>query len=125
MISSRTCWGSEVNVTRVRGRRKGGGAAAAFRLVVGAVEFWRIYGGGAVSHLGGFSSSSTIIDAKVSEEYQNSMRLSETEVRSKRASAKLGPLLVRDSTGTFYVARSNIHKYTNTKIHSIKLYPEA
>jgi len=62
-MSSSTCWGSEVNFTRVRGREKGGGAAAAFRPVVGTVEV-RMYGGGAVSHLGGFSSSSTIIYAR-------------------------------------------------------------
>jgi hypothetical protein len=56
-----------MNVTRIRGRKKGGGAAAAFRLVVGAVELCRVYGGGAVSHLGGFSSSSTIIYTRVSK----------------------------------------------------------
>lgn len=75
-----------MNVTRIRGRiKKGGGAAAAFRLVVGAVEFWGIYGGGAVSHLGGFSSSSTIIYARISKEYQKGMKLRETEVWSKPA----------------------------------------
>ena len=54
-------------MTRVRGREKGGGAAAAFRLVVGIVEVCRMYGGGAVSHLSGFSSSSTIIYPSVSK----------------------------------------------------------
>ena len=57
---------------RVRGREKGGGAAAAFRLVVGIVEFCWIYGGGAVSHLSGFSSSSTIVYPSVS---RNTRRL--------------------------------------------------
>lgn len=66
MISSIICWGSERNVMRVRGREKGGGAVAAFRLVVGIVEFCWMYGGGAVSHLSGFSSSSTIVYPSVS-----------------------------------------------------------
>jgi len=69
---------------RVRVREKGGGAAPTFRLVVGAVEFCSIYGGGAVSHLGGFSSSSTIIYARISKEYQEGVKLRETDVWSKR-----------------------------------------